>query len=260
MSLLFSDPNSDVLIVDKVCVSYSGREENTTLNEVSFSMPNKAFWSVVGASGCGKSTLLSAIAGLIPINSGQISSGGKALGDPDAEFATLIFQDPVLLPWRSAVDNVAFPLELRRTPKTERIEKAQELLRLVGLEKYGDYFPHQLSGGMRQRVAIARGLILEPKILLMDEPFAAIDEQERQRLGDELLRIWGSTGTTILFVTHSLSEAVYLSDRVLVLKGHPSRITGFVDIDLPRPRVPDMMDQVEFVELRHAVRSFLGEP
>ena len=164
-----------------------------------------------------------------------------------------------MLPWRTAVDNVAFPLELRKQAKSARTEKALELLKLVGLEQYAHYFPHQLSGGMRQRIAIARGLILEPKILLMDEPFAAIDEQERQRLGDELLRIWSSTETTILFVTHSLSEAVYLSDRVLVLKGRPSSLVASLEIDLPRPRRPEFMDDINFVNLRRTLRNTLGE-
>ena len=260
MSIVTDKTEAQALVVDNISVRYSGQAQNDTLCKISFSVPNNAFWSVVGASGCGKSTLLSAIAGLIPVSSGHILAGGERLDDPNAEYATLIFQDPVLLPWRTAVDNVAFPLELRKYPKADRQERANELLKRVGLEQYARYFPHQLSGGMRQRVAIARGLILQPKILLMDEPFAAIDEQERQRLGDELLRIWSTTNTTILFVTHSLSEAVYLSDRVLVLKGKPSGIEGYVDIDLPRPRKQDIIDDVSFVRLRQAVRNFLGEP
>lgn len=247
------------LVVDGVAVKYPGNEFGDTLHEVSFSVPDGAFWSVVGASGCGKSTLLSAIAGLTPIKSGSVTTSGEILSDPKAEFATLIFQDPILLPWRTAIDNIAFPLELRKQSKSIRTAKARELLKLVGLEQYADYFPHQLSGGMRQRIAIARGLILEPKILLMDEPFAAIDEQERQRLGDELLRIWSSTQTTILFVTHSLSEAVYLSDRVLVLKGRPSSLVSSLEINLPRPRKPEIMDDISFVDLRRSLRASLGE-
>lgn len=258
MSLTKNDEKI-ALVVDDIVVKYPGNEFGDTIQGVSFSVPDGAFWSIVGASGCGKSTLLSAIAGLLPIKSGKVSTKGEVLSDPKAEFATLIFQDPILLPWRTAVDNVAFPLELRKQAKSARTEKALELLKLVGLEQYAHYFPHQLSGGMRQRIAIARGLILEPKILLMDEPFAAIDEQERQRLGDELLRIWSSTETTILFVTHSLSEAVYLSDRVLVLKGRPSSLVASLEIDLPRPRRPEFMDDINFVNLRRTLRNTLGE-
>lgn len=147
------------LVVDGVAVKYPGNEFGDTLHEVSFSVPDGAFWSVVGASGCGKSTLLSAIAGLTPIKSGSVTTSGEILSDPKAEFATLIFQDPILLPWRTAIDNIAFPLELRKQSKSIRTAKARELLKLVGLEQYADYFPHQLSGGMRQRIAIARGLI-----------------------------------------------------------------------------------------------------
>jgi len=161
---------------------------------------------------------------------------GELITAPMPRKVGMIFQEANLLPWLSAVDNVAFPLKLRRVPKRERLEAAARMLELTGLAGFEDRLPHQLSGGMKQRVAIARGLVQNPAVLLMDEPFASLDEQTRMVLGDELLRIWSETRKTVLFVTHSLNEAVYLADRVVVLSARPGRVVDDVLVDLPRPR------------------------
>lgn len=221
------------------------------LSDVNFSVEAGRFITIVGPSGCGKSTLLYMLAGLVQPSSGETRVFGEVLDRSDAEEVSLIFQDANLLPWKTALQNVAFPLELRRVPRSEREEKAGELLRLVGLGDFTNHFPHELSGGMKQRVSIARGLILEPKVLLMDEPFGALDEQMRTRMGQELLKIWERTGKTIIFVTHSINEAIYLSDSVLVLNGKPSSIVDVVEIDLPRPRSEEQMGSPTFGKLRN---------
>jgi NitT/TauT family transport system ATP-binding protein len=165
----------------------------------------------------------------------------------------MIFQEANLLPWLSAVDNVAFPLKLRHVPKPERLAAAARMLELTGLSGFEDRLPHQLSGGMKQRVAIARGLVQNPAVLLMDEPFASLDEQTRMVLGDELLRIWSETRKTVLFVTHSLNEAVYLADRVIVLSARPGRVVDDVPVDLPRPRAFAMTSSPRFGVLKERI-------
>ena len=196
------------------------------LESIDLEIPDGQFVSVVGPSGCGKSTLLSLVAGLRLPSRGAVLCDGELITAPMPRKVGMIFQEANLLPWLSAVDNVAFPLKLRRVPKRERLEAAARMLELTGLAGFEDRLPHQLSGGMKQRVAIARGLVQNPAVLLMDEPFASLDEQTRMVLGDELLRIWSETRKTVLFVTHSLNEAVYLADRVV----------DDVPVDLPRPR------------------------
>ena len=192
--------------------------------------------AVVGRSGCGKSTLLSLVAGLRAPTSGTVLCDGERITGPMPRKVGMIFQEANLLPWLSAVDNVAFPLKLRHVAKAERLDAARRMLDLTGLQGFEDRLPHQLSGGMKQRVAIARGLVQNPAVLLMDEPFASLDEQTRMVLGDELLRIWSETRKTVLFVTHSLNEAVYLADRVVVLSARPGRLVDDIRVDLPRPR------------------------
>ena len=199
-------------------------------------MPDGQFVTVVGPSGCGKSTLLSLVAGLRKPSSGTVLCDGEPMTAPMPRKVGMVFQEANLLPWLSAVDNVAFPLKLRRVPRRERLDAARRMLELTGLSGVEDRLPHQLSGGMKQRVAIARGLVQNPAVLLMDEPFASLDEQTRMVLGDELLRIWSETRKTVLFVTHSLNEAVYLADRVVVLSARPGRVLDDVTVDLPRPR------------------------
>ncbi len=206
------------------------------LDSISLEIPDAQFVAVVGPSGCGKSTLLSLVAGLRLPSSGTVLCDGEPITAPMPRKVGMIFQEANLLPWLSAVDNVAFPLKLRRVAKAERLAAARRMLELTGLAGFEDRLPHQLSGGMKQRVAIARGLVQNPAVLLMDEPFASLDEQTRMVLGDELLRIWSETRKTVLFVTHSLNEAVYLADRVVVLSARPGRVVDDVLVDLPRPR------------------------
>jgi NitT/TauT family transport system ATP-binding protein len=208
----------------------------TALESIDLEIPDGQFASVVGPSGCGKSTLLSLVAGLRRPSSGTVLCDGEPMTAPMPRKVGMIFQEANLLPWLSAVDNVAFPLKLRRVAKAERLAAARRMLELTGLAGFEHRLPHQLSGGMKQRVSIARGLVQNPAVLLMDEPFASLDEQTRMVLGDELLRIWSETRKTVLFVTHSLNEAVYLADRVIVLSARPGRVVDDVAVDLPRPR------------------------
>jgi NitT/TauT family transport system ATP-binding protein len=235
----------------------------TALDGIDFEVPDSQFVSVVGPSGCGKSTLLSLVAGLRQPSSGSVLCDGELITAPMPRKVGMIFQEANLLPWLSAIDNVAFPLKLRRVPKAERLEAAARMLELAGLAGFEGRLPHQLSGGMKQRVAIARGLVQNPAVLLMDEPFASLDEQTRMVLGDELLRIWSETRKTVLFVTHSLNEAVYLADRIIVLSARPGRIVDDVPVTLPRPRTFAMTSTEAFgvlkdriwQHIRHAERA-----
>ncbi|MGD0027256.1 MAG: ABC transporter ATP-binding protein [Xanthobacteraceae bacterium] len=229
------------------------------LDHISFSVEEGQFVSIVGRSGCGKSTLLQVLAGLLSANEGSVSIDNELVRAPMPGKVAMVFQDALLLPWRTAFDDVVLPLQLSGVPIGERRQRATEMLELVGLAAFADSFPHQLSGGMRQRVSIARGLVRNPRIIMMDEPFGALDEQTRMRMGDELLRIWTATRKTILFITHSLSEAVYLSDVVRVMAAAPGRIVDEVAIDLPRPRTLEMMGSERFGQLRNRVwKSIAG--
>ena len=223
------------------------------LENVDFQVPAGQFVSLVGPSGCGKSTLLFQVAGLRQPTSGMIRCSGESITAPMPQKIGMIFQEANLLPWLTAVENVAFPLKLRGVAKRERNETAARMLQLTGLAGFETRLPHQLSGGMKQRVAIARGLVQNPDVLLLDEPFASLDEQTRMVLGDELLRIWADTRKTILFVTHNLSEAVYLADRIIVLSARPGRIVDDVTVDLPRPRTFKMMSSPAFAELKDRI-------
>jgi NitT/TauT family transport system ATP-binding protein len=229
------------------------------LDRISFTVEEGQFVSIVGPSGCGKSTLLQVLAGLIGSSDGSVGVDNEAVTAPMPDKVAVIFQDALLLPWRTAFDNIALPLQLRGVPIAERRRRAAEMLELVGLTAFADSFPHQLSGGMRQRVSIARGLVRNPRIIMMDEPFGALDEQTRMRMGDELLRIWTATRKTILFITHSLSEAIYLSDVVRVMAAAPGRIVDEVAVDLPRPRTLEMMGSERFGQLRNRIwKSIAG--
>jgi len=223
------------------------------LDSISLEIPDAQFVAVVGPSGCGKSTLLSLVAGLRLPSSGTVLCDGEPITAPMPRKVGMIFQEANLLPWLSAVDNVAFPLKLRRVAKAERLAAARRMLELTGLAGFEDRLPHQLSGSMKQRVAIARGLVQNPAVLLMDEPFASLDEQTRMVLGDELLRIWSETRKTVLFVTHSLNEAVYLADRVVVLSARPGRVVDDVLVDLPRPRSFAMAASERFGALKDRI-------
>ena len=223
------------------------------LADIDLDVPDGQFVSVVGPSGCGKSTLLSLVAGLRLPSSGTVRCDGEPMTVPVPRKVGMVFQEANLLPWLSAIDNVAFPLKLRRVGKAERLAAAARMLELTGLAGFKDRLPHQLSGGMKQRVAIARGLVPDPALLLMDEPFASLDEQTRMVLGDELLRIWSETRKTVLFVTHSLHEAVYLADRVVVLSARPGRIVDDVEVNLPRPRTFAMTSSERFGVLKDRI-------
>jgi NitT/TauT family transport system ATP-binding protein len=203
--------------------------------EVTFDIPENDFVCIVGPSGCGKSTLLRMIAGLETATAGSIDYRGETISRPRKEIG-MVFQEYSLLPWRHVLDNVALGPEFLGTPRTEREAKAMEYLRLVGMEDFSRAFPHELSGGMRQRVAIVRALANDPDILLMDEPFGALDAHTRILLQKELLRIWEHHRKTILFVTHGVDEAIYLADRILVMSARPGRILDVIDVAMERPR------------------------
>jgi NitT/TauT family transport system ATP-binding protein len=226
------------------------------LDGMSFAVPDRQVVALVGPTGCGKSTLLRIVGGLLPADAGRVAIDERPVVgvDPAVGF---VFQEPRLMPWRSALDNVAFPLEVAGLPAPERQARARDLLDLVGLADFAAARPHQLSGGMRQRVAICRALASEPSVLLLDEPFSALDALTRERFGVGLLRIWERRPTTILLVTHSIPEAVFLADRVLVLSSRPGHVVADVPIDLPRPRRPEDLDSPAAGELAVLVRRQL---
>jgi NitT/TauT family transport system ATP-binding protein len=231
------------------------------LDRVSVTVNPGEFVSLLGPSGCGKSTLLRVVADLIPPADGQIQVLGEAPeGARRKRELGFVFQDAALLPWRTALANVRLPLEVGRFAQRGRQSAdPRDMLELVGLKGFEQALPKQLSGGMRQRVSIARALVAAPSILLMDEPFGALDEIQRDRLNVELLRIWQTTQTTILFVTHSIPEAVFLSERVLVMTPRPGRVREVVDIDLPYPREAAIKDSAEFTQYASRLRRLLGE-
>ena len=228
------------------------------LSDVSVDFADGGLITILGPSGCGKSTLLRLVADLVPAAEGDISVFGHSPEEARRrrDFA-FVFQDATLLPWRSAIDNVRLPLQVGGGGKIEQHASPEELLALVGLKGREQALPHELSGGMRQRVSIARALVCRPKILLMDEPFGALDEITRDKLNEELLRIWQETGTTILFVTHSIPEAAFLGEKTLVLSAHPGRVLAYVDVDLPRERALSIRDSLEFVTITAMLRELL---
>ena len=228
------------------------------LEDISFSVPEGSFVSVVGPSGCGKSTLLQILAGLMPATKGDVLVDGQIVRSPQPGKIAIVFQDSNLLPWKNATENVEFPLEVQGASHAQRSKLAKEMLDLVGLKDFASHYPSQLSGGMRQRVSIARGLAQDPRIILMDEPFGALDEQSRTKMGQELLRIWTKTGKTILLITHSISEALFLSDQVLVLSARPGRIIDRLDVPFPRPRSFDIIGSPEFGALRNRIWNLLN--
>ncbi len=223
------------------------------LADISLQVPAGRFTVIVGPSGCGKTSLLMMLAGLRAQTQGTIRCLGKPIPEPDPQRVGVIFQEASLYPWLTALENIEFPLSLRGASKEDMRKRAEAMLELVGLHGFGTRFPHELSGGMKQRVSIARGLVQDPPVLLMDEPFAALDEQTRMTMGHELLRIWSTTSKTVVFITHSLTEAVYLADEVLVMSARPGRIIDRIHIDLPRPRTYEMMATDVFGKLRDRI-------
>jgi NitT/TauT family transport system ATP-binding protein len=232
----------------------------TALQSIDLDVRPGEFVSLIGPSGCGKSTLLRVIGDLVEPTSGEVVVNGKSARQArlDRDYG-IVFQDAVLYDWRTVVKNIALPLELLGWSKARRAERVEELLRLVELQGFEGHRPWQLSGGMQQRVSIARALSFSPALLLMDEPFGALDEMTRERLNAELLRIWDASGSTVVFVTHSISEAVFLSTRVVVMSRRPGRIAAVVDVDLPQPRTADTREERRFFELVTEVRDRLRE-
>jgi NitT/TauT family transport system ATP-binding protein len=217
----------------------------TAIDRISFTVNPGEFLAVIGPSGCGKSTLFNIVGGLLGGYDGRVSVAGETVNGPHPSIG-MIFQEESTFPWRSVIDNVAFPLEIAGMPKAERLEKARHFVSLVGLDGFERRYPSELSGGMRQRVSMARTLASEPKILLMDEPFASLDEQTRLLLGDKVLQIQEELQQTTLLITHNITEAVQLSDRILVMTYRPGRVKRMVDIKLPRPRTSEIVGSDDF--------------
>lgn len=227
--------------------------EIEALSNVDLSIRANEFLSIIGPSGCGKTTLLKMIDGLIPYDSGSISINGKKIHGPGPDRA-VVFQTFALLPWRTVLANVEFSLEFRRIPPKQRTDIARDYLTRVGLSDFANHYPHELSGGMQQRAGLARALAVSPEILLMDEPFGAVDAQTRQLLQEELLELWQRERKTVIFITHSMDEAVYLSDRVVVMTPRPGRIAEVLDVPLPRPRLADAVRRdPKFVDLTNYI-------
>jgi NitT/TauT family transport system ATP-binding protein len=244
--------------VGKTFATRGGKGRTTALEGIDLEIRRGEFVSLIGPSGCGKSTLLRLIGDLTAPSSGRVTVNGKGAHEARLERDYgIVFQAPVLFEWRSVEDNVKLPLELTGMDRSARNARAHELLELVELGDFMRHYPYQLSGGMQQRVAIARALALQPALLLMDEPFGALDEMTRERMNSEVLRIWRQTGTTIVFVTHSIPEAVFLSTRVAVMSARPGRITRLVDVDLGQPRNELTREEPRYFELVTEVREAL---
>ena len=253
-----SSSGESLIAIDRVGKTYGNG--TVALDDISFDVHEGQFVSLVGPSGCGKSTLLRMIAGLGPITSGTILVEGLTPRRARQEKAdtAFVFQDANLMPWRSVVGNVELPLELRGVSKTERRGQVMEALETVGLADFTKAYPRELSGGMRMRVSLARALAAHPRLLLMDEPFGALDEITRQRLNGELLRLCDLARWTVVFVTHNVFEAVYLSTRILVMSARPGRIIAEVPVPLPHPRVPEIRTDPEFTRIVREVVTLLG--
>ena len=244
--------------VDQVSKTYQLKNDVVELiRHVSFDLTRGGFLSVVGPSGCGKSTLLMMVAGLLPITSGTISIGGSFVMGPRRE-TSMMFQTPTLFPWRSVLANVMFPIEIQKGNRQTFYHEAIKLLDITGIIEFKDRLPEQLSGGMAQRVSLCRALITNPELLLMDEPFSALDALTRDDMSLELQRIWERFRKTVIFITHSIREAVFLADRVIVLSPRPAVIVRDISIDLPRPRTLATQDTQQFNSYCAAIRASLG--
>jgi NitT/TauT family transport system ATP-binding protein len=248
---------ADVVSLQKISKRFE-RGNVLALSEIDLTVQAGEFVSLIGPSGCGKSTLLRIVGDLVAPSSGQVVVNGKTAEQAriDRDYG-IVFQDAVLYDWRTVAKNIALPLEMLGWDRARRAERVRGLVELVELGGFEQHYPWQLSGGMQQRVSIARALSFDPALLLMDEPFGALDEMTRERLNMELLRIWDASGSTVVFVTHSIAEAVFLSTRVVVISPRPGRITGIVEIDLPQPRNADTREEPRFFELVTQVRDML---
>jgi NitT/TauT family transport system ATP-binding protein len=248
-----------MLAVEKLTKRFATADGGVTAVEgLSLEVPKGRFVAVIGPSGCGKSTLFNIIGGLLDGYDGRVAIEGKTVSGVHRDVG-MVFQEESTFPWLTTVENVAFPLDVAGVPKAERLERARALLRLVGLDGFEQRYPAELSGGMRQRTAIARTLAFQPKLLLMDEPFGALDEQTRLLLGDQVLRIHRELQQTTLLITHSITEAVQLADQVMVMTYRPGRVKRIVEVDLPRPRDSAIVSSPEFGRLVAAVWNDLRE-
>jgi NitT/TauT family transport system ATP-binding protein len=244
-----------LITVTDVAKTYRTRDGDVeSLKPLSFDIAAGEFMAIVGPSGCGKSTLLKMIGGLLPVSQGRIALNGRDVSGPPDDVG-IVFQSPVLLAWRTVLANVMLQIEMRHLPRAQYLPKAQALLRMVGLHDFERKLPWQLSGGMQQRASICRALVHDPAVLLMDEPFGALDAMTRERMNLELQRIWFETRKTVLFITHSIPEAVFLADRVLVMTERPGAIAAIYDVPLPRPRSLAVMGDPTFVALTQTIRK-----
>ncbi len=224
------------------------------LKQINFDVADGEFVTIVGPSGCGKSTLLKILTGTLGKSAGRIAMRGREIDGPSRELG-IVFQAPVLLPWRTILDNVMLPIEIHRRERQQFEERARALLKLVGLQDFAAKYPRELSGGMQQRVGICRALVHDPSLLLMDEPFGALDAMTREQMNIELLRIWSENRKTVILVTHSIPEAVFLADRVIVMSPRPGRISEIIRVDLPRPRALAMINSSDFGRYVEAIRA-----
>jgi NitT/TauT family transport system ATP-binding protein len=250
-----ASPVIDVGKVEKIFVTIRN-ERIHALHDISLTVGEREFVTIVGPSGCGKSTLLKLIAGLLPASAGRISVAGTRVTAPRTDIG-IVFQNPILLPWRTVMENVLLPAEVQGLPLLPARERARELLAMVGLADFEDKYPMELSGGMQQRAAISRALVSDPSILLMDEPFGALDAMTREQMNLDLQRIWRDSGKTVVLITHSIPEAVFLGDRVIVMSPRPGRIVRVIEVSMPRPRSIDVMSEPLFGRLTGDIRKLL---
>jgi NitT/TauT family transport system ATP-binding protein len=242
-------PSDTCLVIEDAALRYGDLE---VLNNINLTVGRREIVSIVGPSGCGKTTLLRCVAGLNRLNGGQVRIEGQMVEKP-LSTVSMVFQHFGLFPWKNLWNNIAYGLKLRRTPKEEIERRVRDAIELVGLKGFENSYPHQLSGGMQQRAGLARALVMEPKLLLMDEPFSAIDAQTREQLQFEMLRIWDHRPTAMMFVTHAIDEAVLMGDRVIVLAGRPAHIRAVREVNLPRPRDRSLVSTPQFISLREQV-------
>lgn len=244
-------------------VSKSFNRRNTSsaievLRDLSFEVKESEFFCIVGPSGCGKSTIINLVAGFFPPDSGEVNVDGKAITKPSAS-RTVVFQDYALFPWKTVAENIEFGLKCANVDKEQRLQMVKKLAEKVRLEQFLDHYPDELSGGMKQRVAIARAFAVKPSIILMDEPFASLDQQTRDILQEELVGFQNELSQTILFVTHNIEEALFLGDKVLVLSHRPAHIKFFINVPFPKPRSPDIRNDPQFLKLKHEIWHSLRE-
>ncbi len=233
--------------VRNLCKVYEGRSNTVVLNGIDLDIQPEEFVCIVGPSGCGKTTFIRIIDGLVRATSGEVCINGSGVSEPGYDRA-FVFQTDSLYPWRTVLDNIAFGLEIQGVPRSERHPKARVLVKMVGLTGFESHYPHELSGGMRQRVNLARALAVDPEIILMDEPFASLDAQTREVMQKELLKVWAGKKKTVIFITHQIDEAVYLADRVIVFSARPATIKADIPVAIPRPRDLAVKRTPQFLE------------